>query len=157
MWSAWPWSFHSPPTWVIHLNHHQCLKHQVTSQRPWVTTESHKSPISGCGWTTVLASCLLTLPYKLELRGFPLLLLLKELFLGCPHFPLPGLAAVYNDSALLTFNCLPFFFFFKKRDFQLIFLYHLVSEKLLNNLADFSSAFGSLNISQSRDAQTRDN
>lgn len=132
---------------MIHLSHHQCLKCQVTSQRPWITTESHKS----------LASCLLTFPYKLELRGFPLLLLLRELFLGCPHFPLPGLAAFYNDSALLTCNCLPFFFFFKKRDFQLIFLYHPVSEKLLNNLADFSSAFSSLNISQSRDAQTREN
>lgn len=158
MWSVWPWSFLSPPTWVIHRNHNQCLKYQVTSQRAWVTTESHKSPICHCGWSTVLASCLLTLPYKLEPRELPLLLLLKELFLGCPHFPLPGLAAVYNDSALLTCNCLPaFFFFFKKRDFQLIFLHHLVSEKLLNNPADFSSAFGSLHISESRDAQSREN
>lgn len=54
--------------------------------------------------------------------------------------------------------CLFFFFsFLKKRDFQLIFLYHLVPEKLLNNLADFSSTFVSLNITHIRTVQTREN
>lgn len=67
--------------------------------------------------------------YKLELRGFPLLLLLKELFPGCPHFPLPGLAAL---QWLCTFDLqLPAFFFnycyfFKKRDFQLIFWFLII-------------------------------
>lgn len=143
--SAWPWSFRSPPTRVIHLNRYQCSK-KVTSQRTWV--------ISHCGWSTVLASCLLTRPYKLELRGFPLLRLLAELFPGCPHFPRPGLAAVHNDSALLTCNCLPdFFFFFLRKGISSWFSYIIW---FLNNLVDFSNAFGSLNVSQSGDTQTRE-
>lgn len=116
MWPTWLWSSHSPPPWMIHLKLHHCSKHQVSSQKPWVTTESHKRPVSHCSRTTVLPSCLTTLPYKLELREFPLLVLLKELFLGCPHFPLPGLAAVDDDSAVLTCNCLAFFFFSLRKE-----------------------------------------
>lgn len=145
---------------VIDLNHNQCLRCQVTSQNPTVNTERHKSPISHCSWTAVPASSLLTLPYKLELRGFPLPLLLKGLFPGCPHFPfldaLLPVMMVYFWPAVAFF----FFFFFLK-DFQLIFLYHLVSEKPLN-LDDFSH-FSSLLlwVSQSAeyhgDAQIRQN
>lgn len=97
---------------VIDLNHNQCLRCQVTSQNPTVNTERHKSPISHCSWTTVPASSLLTLPYKLELRGFPLPLLLKGLFPGCPHFPF--LDALLPVMMVYFWPAVAFFFFFLK-------------------------------------------